>query len=275
MPRKLLALRPVSDGSKDLTLDPGPQEVRIRDIRLRADGDTRDLSAPHVVALAESIAVLGLLEPIVIDRRGHLLAGAHRLAALQLLDIADSDARSTHFYSRIDTSEEAEKTPGCRDLADRVQALDIHRRDACPATTTPVLVVDVKGNDDASDRRRLAVEVAENNVRRPYTVPEIKALAARLKAAGYKVDPGRRKKGAPPTVKSVLEAAIGRSQRTIERILSKQTGGKTKWENARQTFFRVARRLQAEGKDQRKQADRRLLEAVAKILKLEDEDGLG
>ena len=47
--------------------------------------DTRELKAPHVEDLMMSIAVLGLLEPVVVDSRGRLLAGGHRKAAIHLL----------------------------------------------------------------------------------------------------------------------------------------------------------------------------------------------
>jgi len=48
--------------------------------------DTRPLNEAHVESLAESIAVLGLIEPLVTDQSGRLLAGGHRLAAIALLD---------------------------------------------------------------------------------------------------------------------------------------------------------------------------------------------
>ena len=50
-------------------------------IQLR-ETNTRELQQQHVAALAESIAVLGLLEPLVVDQGGRLLAGGHRLAAI-------------------------------------------------------------------------------------------------------------------------------------------------------------------------------------------------
>lgn len=266
---------PHTDSTKALRLEPGPQDVHVEAVRPREGGDTRPLSAPHVVALAESIAVLGLLEPLVLDTRGQLLAGAHRLAALQLLAIDDDQDRRDAFHARIDNRDEIADTTGWLKLAGRVHALGLLRKGRCPKGTAPALVVDVKdGDSDQTQRRALAVEVAENSVRRPYTKKEILDLAERLRVAGYTINKKGHPKNGEVTVIGVLQAAVGRSKRTIERILSKQTGGKSKWENARQTFFRVARRLQAEGKDQRRQADTRLLEAVARILKLEN-DGLG
>ena len=44
--------------------------------------DTRPLHTAHVAALMDPIAVLGLIEPLVTDKKGRLLAGGHRLAAI-------------------------------------------------------------------------------------------------------------------------------------------------------------------------------------------------
>ena len=47
--------------------------------------DTRELKSEHVQSLAESIATLGLIEPLVTDNQGRLLAGGHRKAAIAWL----------------------------------------------------------------------------------------------------------------------------------------------------------------------------------------------
>lgn len=270
MPRKLVSLHPRSDSTKDLALKPGPQVVKTHTIRLREGENTRKLSAAHVVALAESISVLGLLEPLVLDRRGRLLAGGHRLAALQLLDIEDSDRRQTDFLKRIDNSEGAVETKGVGSLEERLALInDFFRRPACPNGEVPVLVIDVK--DRVGEMRNdlaLAIEVAENSSRRPYTAREVQELAARLKAAGYKADVGRRKKDGMPTVKSVLQVALGRSQRTIERLIRGDApAGKSAWENARVTFLRAARRLIIDGKSKRGKDDMELMRAATTAIK--------
>lgn len=278
MPRKLVSLRPLSDSTNDLALKPGPQIVKTHAIRLREGENTRKLSAAHVVALAESMAVLGLLEPLVLDTRGRLLAGGHRLAALQLLDIEDPSQRQTEFLKRIDNSESAIETKGVGKLEERLAAIDNYRRPACPTGEAPVLVIDVR--DGAGEKRNelaLAIEVAENSSRRPYTAREVQELAARLKAAGYKADAGRRKKDGMPTVKSVLQVALGRSQRTIERLIRGEApAGKSAWENARVTFLRAAKRLINEGKGRRGKDDMELISAgnfAIKAAKSPEESG--
>jgi hypothetical protein len=72
-----LQFTPVSTASDKLDLRPGQDKIRIDSIRLRKDSDARALNPRHVVDLAESIAVLGLLEPVVVDTSGQLLAGGH------------------------------------------------------------------------------------------------------------------------------------------------------------------------------------------------------
>jgi len=99
MGRPKLQLAPVSSATAKLDLSPGSSTANIADIRLRRDADTRPLTARHVVELAESIAVLGLLEPVVLDTSAHLLAGGHRLAALQLLAELPT-ARRAAFLAR-------------------------------------------------------------------------------------------------------------------------------------------------------------------------------
>lgn len=65
-------------------------------IRPRVE-DTRPLGNSHVKDLAESIGALGLIEPLVVDLKGVLLAGGHRLAAIQILKETNSDLYQLHF----------------------------------------------------------------------------------------------------------------------------------------------------------------------------------
>jgi hypothetical protein len=109
--------------------------------------------------LAEPIAVLGLLEPLVVDRRGRLLAGGHRKAAVFVLKEANPAAYAKHFSDDL----------------------------------VPVRVVDF----DAEENPDLAlqVEVTENEKRRDYTPVEVRALTERLRDAGYAEVKGRPAKG--------------------------------------------------------------------------------
>ena len=149
----------------------------------RPGGDTRPLNQRHVESLAESIAVLGLIEPIVVDQAGRLLAGGHRRAALHLLQNENPDAFAKHFLKGM--------------IPVRLMPLD--------AEQDPDLAI--------------AIETAENEQRRDYTAAEVKAIAERLRTAGYMDVKGRPKKGDKPLMPA-LEAVIGKSIRTVRRYLN-------------------------------------------------------
>ncbi|MBE9033498.1 ParB/RepB/Spo0J family partition protein, partial [filamentous cyanobacterium LEGE 11480] len=145
--------------------------------------DTRELNPIHVETLAESIAVLGLIEPLVVDDRGQLLAGGHRLAAIQHLQTRNPDAYEAQFPN-----------------------------DQIPVRSLPI---------DAEQDPALAlqIEVAENEQRRDYTPAEVKALADRLKDSGYTEVKGRPKRGQKPLMPA-LAVVVGKNLRTVQRYLA-------------------------------------------------------
>lgn len=269
MPNKHFNLTPRSEAKGAVSLKPGPQRLDVAQIRLRRDADTRPLNAKHVLDLAESIAVLGLLEPLVIDRAGYLLAGGHRLAALRLLAIADDQERMRDFLDgSADGSERNSKA--LEKLAHRVGSLRIQKQAAHTLTKgLPVLVVDVQSDDR---KRTLAIEVAENTVRRSYSADEIRALAVRLKAAGYRSSVGRPKAG-EVTMLSVLEAAVGKSKRQIERIIVGDRGGKSDWTNAQNGFKRAAHAILATGSRHQGQEAKKLQDLARKALVILEDEG--
>lgn len=180
-------------------------DLPIDQILRRPGGDTRQVDVQHALALAESIAAIGLLEPIAIDRKNRLVAGAHRLAALRLLAAANRvEEVSTHLL-----------TAGLPDAAilERIGALPA---DPSPWRVIPVhrLALDV----DQDPATALAAEVAENERRRDYTRSEIKGLAERLKDAGFKHTRGRPKTGERALLPA-LEVIVGKSRVTLWRIL--------------------------------------------------------
>ncbi|MFN7971307.1 MAG: ParB N-terminal domain-containing protein [Acidobacteriota bacterium] len=83
--------------------------LEVAAIKPRVHGDTRALDATHVENLARSIEALGLLEPLVVDRHGHLIAGAHRLAAIKLLADRQKWGASVpvRVLQAVDSSEDA------------------------------------------------------------------------------------------------------------------------------------------------------------------------
>jgi hypothetical protein len=153
----------------------------LEQITERPGGDTRLLTQSHVESLAESIAAVGLIQPIAVDCQGRLLAGGHRLAAIEYLRATDQDSFSQWFSKGVPIRQygfDAEKEP---ELA-------------------------------------LAIETTENEKRRDYTPVEVRELADRLKSAGYNYTSGRPAKGQKSLIPS-LSVIVGKSDKTIRRYL--------------------------------------------------------
>jgi ParB-like nuclease domain len=144
--------------------------------------DTRLLNSSHVESLAESIAVLGLIQPIAVDSQGCLLAGGHRLAAIIYLQATNPTAYAKHFAIGIPV---------------RCYNFD--------ALSNPGLA--------------LAIEATENEKRLDYTPAEVRDLADRLKAAGYHHTKGRAKADQKSLLPS-LSVIVGKSERQIKRYLA-------------------------------------------------------
>lgn len=145
--------------------------------------DTRPTNDDHVASLSESIAALGLIEPIVIDENGCLLAGAHRLASIRLLKEKNEKAYHEHFADNM----------------------------------IPVRIMPFDAEKDP--KRALQCEVAENEHRRDYTSKEVRELAERLKSAGFMATRGRPQKD-EKALMPALQAIVGKSRRTLTRYLA-------------------------------------------------------
>jgi len=191
-----------------------PGSIDIDLVRPRPT-DTRQLDPGHVVDLVESIAALGLLEPLVVDRKHRLLAGGHRLAAMQLLVEADPEKRVKAWASMAQLAwalDDAAPLPKDAQAAiERLRAIE-----ALPDRLVPVRIVDVDGDKDAD--KALAIEIAENEKRRDYTRQEVVALSERLKSAGFRMARGKPKAG-ERALGPALAVIIGKSERQVRRIL--------------------------------------------------------
>lgn len=133
---------------------PSIQHIALSSIQDRPGGDTRSLNEQHVAELTNSIAVLGLITPLTLDRHNRLLAGSHRRTALQHL---------------------AQQQP--------------ERFEALFPDGIPVRIMDVDAETDTVDA--LQIEVEENTQRRNYTAAEVREAARKLEAAGYQRLRGR------------------------------------------------------------------------------------
>ncbi|QIR41930.1 ParB N-terminal domain-containing protein (plasmid) [Tolypothrix sp. PCC 7910] len=149
------------------------------------EADTRPIRPEHVADLAESIAALGLIEPLVVDCKGVLLAGAHRLAAIQLLKEGNLEAYAQQFPDEL-------------------------------------VMVHMMAFDSLEEpERALQVELAENEKRVNYTRDQIERLAERLRALNYREIRGRPLQG-EKALGPALAVAIGVSTRYVRKILKEQ-----------------------------------------------------
>jgi len=167
--------------------------------------NTRQLRPEHVDSLAESIAVIGLIEPLAVDEKGQLLAGGHRLAAIRQLQASNPKVYEQKF--------EGDRIP------------------------VRVMPFDAEAEPDLA----LQIEVAENEQRRDYTTNEVKALAERLRAAGYIDRKGRPSKGEKPLLPA-LEVIVGKSMSTLKRYLQTELQS-PKSENSSNELFSKKRYL--------------------------------
>jgi ParB family chromosome partitioning protein len=145
--------------------------------------DTRPLRSQHVNDLAESIAALGLIEPLVVDLQGRLLAGGHRLEAIKTLKTNHPNLYEQHF----------------------------------PDDLIPVRVMPFDA--EADPERSLQVELAENEKRVNYSRDQIERLAERLRSLNYREISGRPKAG-EKALGPALAVAIGVSTRYVRKVLS-------------------------------------------------------
>jgi ParB family chromosome partitioning protein len=159
-------------------------KLPLSQIRAR-ESDTRPLDPQHVANLAESIMALGLIEPLVVDIRGVLLAGGHRLAALQALQETNREIYEQHFPDG---------------------QIQVH-----------MLAFDAEHEPE----RALQVELAENEKRVNYTRDQIERLAERLRSLNYREVRGRPKEG-EKALGPALAVAIGVSTRYVRKVLSEQ-----------------------------------------------------
>ncbi|NEP43079.1 MAG: ParB/RepB/Spo0J family partition protein [Okeania sp. SIO2H7] len=131
----------------------------------------------------QSIHDIGIIHPLIIDQNGVLLAGGHRLLALQMLQ--------NHHKARF-----FEWFPGGK----------------VPVRKMPFTV---ESNPDWA----LDIEISENNVREDYTPDEVWAIAERLREAGYEDTPGKPKAG-EKRLRPALMTITGKSERSIRRYLN-------------------------------------------------------
>lgn len=151
----------------------------LEKIQERATEDTRALNEQMVADIKDSIRVIGLIQPIAIDKENRLLAGGHRRAALFSLQQESPDEFEGLFPQGIPC-----------------------RRFNFDSATDPELA--------------LKVEVEENEKRRNYTKKEVLLVAERLQQHGFSAERGR---GNTKPLYPELMRIFGASRSTVQRIL--------------------------------------------------------
>jgi ParB family transcriptional regulator, chromosome partitioning protein len=171
-----------STSVKPILDSPQSSHLPLAQITDRPGGDSRPLNLSHVEALSESIAAVGLIQPIAVDSQGRLLAGGHRRAAIAHLQSTNSTAFAQWFAAGV-----------------------------------PIYRFDFDASQDTA--RALAIEASENEQRRDYSAAEVRVLADRLRDAGYQDLKGRPKQGQKSVVLA-LSTIIGKSDKSVRRYLA-------------------------------------------------------
>jgi ParB family chromosome partitioning protein len=202
---------------------------------LDRETDTRPLQSQHITQLAESIMVLGLLEPLVVDNRGRLLAGGHRKAAIASIRENNPQAYAQHF----------------------------------PDDLVPVRMMPFDASEDPE--QALQVEISENEKRRDYTPNEVRALASRLRAAGYVDTPGRPSKD-EKRLRPALEVIVGKSLRSVRRYLTEekpvQLGQVSKKTALRQAKRALAQWASLVDEEKNTRTEKQLVQKLPQLLEL-------
>lgn len=206
------------------------RRLPIGDIKLR-DANTRPLNLAHVIRLAESIMVLGIIEDIVIDQEGVLVDGGHRHAAATLLACMAKKIDRSVFcglfpdetptvvlkaVDRFSMHESLGRMPSPEEMVQRehdiMEAYADHIAFGVPVTRR--LITD--------PAQRLGMEVAANEHRRNYTGEEIRGIADRLRNAGYVEKPGRPVRARSHCAKHSKPSSDGRTIRCFACSIRKR-----------------------------------------------------
>lgn len=197
------------------------RRVPLDDI-LDRETDVRPINDQHVIELAQSISAVGLLQFPVVDESNRLLAGGHRREAVRLLravaQMPDEDIRKLF---------ERGEAPDPLTGADLARLREAYAREFTGGVV--VRVFTTAGFNEAEIR--LEVEAIENEKRLDFTREELAGIVTRLKDAGYR-DVGGRPKEGQRVLSKELERIMGKSRRTVFRLLSELKEKKSTEEKA-------------------------------------------
>ena len=173
--------------------------------------NTRELRPPHVLTLAESIAVAGLCSPIALDAHRRLVAGLHRLNACRLLCAPDRVA----FWQTI----AGEPSPLDLQRIESLPAVDALQEPLRHAMIPAGVFIGLDAEADPASA--LAAESAENTARRQYSSDEVRGIMARLKLAGYREPKAGRPRPGEKPIRPALALVLGISERQASKLSNK------------------------------------------------------
>ena len=202
------------------------QTMPVSKIQPRPEGDTRPLRIDHLLTMTESIYDLGLLEPIVVDKEGVLLAGGHRLASYKLL----STPSGSRLEKLLELCPEGKLSDEDKDRLTSLPESSSNLFESIPVCVLPFFSKEEK-------ERALAIETAENTQRRDYTAKEVFGIYEQLLSLGYTDRDGRPKAG-EKQAKPALATILGKSIRTVRRMVNQKDEKDTK--DAQIKKFQVA-----------------------------------
>lgn len=179
--------------------------------------NTRDLRPPHVLTLAESIAVAGLCSPIALDAHRRLVAGLHRLNACRLLCAPDRLA----FWKTI----AGEPSPVDLQRIESLPAVDALQEPLRHAMIPAGVFIGLDAEADPA--AALAAESAENVARRQYSPDEVRGIVDRLRLAGYREPKAGRPRPGEKPLRPALALVLGISERHASK-LSNKSGTKSR-----------------------------------------------
>jgi ParB family chromosome partitioning protein len=188
-----------------------PTAVRALSSLFAHPSPSRTLDPKHLLSLAHSIAALGLIQPVAVDIENTIIAGSHRFAALTLLATPPAQRLET-----LTTLCGAEHTASIKKLTQSIDELPVNP-EPVDFDRIPVRILPLQHGENPDDV--WLAEFAENEHRRDYTSAEVRVLAERLRALGFKFGKGRPSKGERPAL-PILSMAIGKSERQIQRLLA-------------------------------------------------------
>lgn len=193
--------------------------ILVADVKRRAQTDTRKIKPSHVLDLAEVISEIGLIHPIEIDLHDRLIVGGHRLEAHKVLGETDLDKRLKLWQELCESSNYLPDHETNEFEIDKLKELKCHE------TFKRIRFNRASFDSEKDPQMAFDHEAAENEKRLDYTKAEVLDLYERLKSAGYEATVGKPKEGAKPIVPQMMKI-IGKSRRTVQRILEKNKDSK-------------------------------------------------